>query len=118
MSNSRLNRDAVHERTVALPLVEYGETVDELTASAIMEELRQNGSALVEHILTQIDEITDEVNTEIGDVLPTVILRGIIARATRAGAAQAISDTGHSAQNVAKIKEILAVDIVQTDKTA
>src|SRR5688572_6712893 len=87
-------RDEVKKRTLALPLSGVGETIDEKTALAILDDLERNGSSIPEHIREQIAALTAELGGTIeGEVTPQ-ILRGIVARAAIAGAAQVVSDTG------------------------
>lgn len=99
------DRKTIHDRVVALPLAEYGDTIDEKTALAIYEDLRQNGSVIPRHLHDLIQSLTDEIADKTN--IPTLLLRGAIARAAIAGAAQAVSDTGQSIIDIEHFKELI-----------
>lgn len=103
------DRDTIRDRVIALPLTEHGEPVSEKTALAILEDLRQNGSAIPEHLSRQIAELTAELGREVD--IPNHILRGAIARAAIAGAAQAVSDTGQTLLDIKAFKELIQEEV-------
>ncbi len=102
------DRKTIHDRVVALPLAEHGNAIDEKTALAIYEDLRQNGSVIPGHIQDLIDGLTDEIAAKVNIPLP--LLRGTIARAAIAGAAQAVSDTGQSIIDIDHFRELIQLE--------
>ncbi len=103
-------RDEVKKRALALPLSGVGETIDEKTALAILDDLERNGSSIPEHLREQIAALTEELGGAIeGEVTPQ-ILRGIVARAAIAGAAQVVSDTGQTFLDIESVKQLLGIE--------
>lgn len=104
------SRETARKGALAVPLTGLGDTIDEKTALAILEDLERSGSSIPEHVREQITDLTSEIGAKIGETIPPQILRGIIARAAIAGAAQAVSDTGASIADIEALKEALGME--------
>ena len=109
MEHAHPDRQDIKRRSLALPVTSEGETVDEPTALAILEDLKRSGSHIPEHIDEQIEDLTEEMSEKVTGV-PTQVLQGIIARAAIAGAAQAVSDTGRAQLELQEFREQLGLE--------
>ncbi len=103
------NRETIREQAASIPLVHDGVAVTEKTALAILDDLERYGSAIPDHIREQIATLTNELKDKIGDDVPELVLRGIVARAAIAGAAQVISDAGQTFMVIEAFKEQLGL---------
>lgn len=109
MESAHPDRQDIKRRSLALPTSGVSETIDEPTALAILEDLKQNGSAIPDHLSEQIEDLTKEMTHRIREV-PRQILQGIIARAAITGAAQAVSDTGQAQLELQEFKAQLGIE--------
>ena len=116
MTTGYLGREAIRNRTEALPLAcgdEDTEIVsDRRSVSAFFEQLRQEGSSIPDHLIDLAHQLTAEEYERLGPDVPEVILRSIIARALQTGAAQALSETGSSALEARRLEELVSTDEV------
>lgn len=115
MEGARPDRDEIRRRSLALPLSGESETVDETTALAILEDLKRVGSPIPNHVIEQIEHLTEEISEHVVGI-PPKILQGIIARAAIAGAAQAVSDTGQAQLEIDDFRKLLGLEpeVIQT----
>ena len=98
------DRGTFREHIRALPLVEDGPdiTLNQQDVLAILADLEQSGSRLPENIRLQmhtvfaslVPELPRDPNDDSSFVLTSQQLRGVIARATLAGAARVSNDVG------------------------
>lgn len=104
------SREVLTERVLSQPAIESAsEVIDESSALAVLEDIRQNNKALYDHLQTQIEDLDSSMAQELGDSLPPLIRRGIIARAAIAGATQAVNDIGHSFRRADELKQLLGL---------
>lgn len=96
MEPSQPTREAITERTLALPHVDGDALIDEPEALAYWEDLRQNNPGLYSHLNDQIARLDKSIGVQIGDTINPRLRRGIIARVAIASAAQVVNDTGQS----------------------
>lgn len=104
------SRETARKGALAVPLAGLSDTIDEKTALAILDDLEKSGSSIPEHLKEQIADLTTEIGAKVGDTIPPPILRGIIARAAIAGAAQAVSDTGQTIVDLDALKVALGIE--------
>ncbi len=116
MTRPQLDREAIRDRGLAQPQVENGELVTEAAALAFFEDLKQNNHVLYDHIRGVINAVESSLTVTLAGEVSPKVLRGIVARAAIAGAAQIISDTGQSYLNIEIFKENLGIttDIIPT----
>lgn len=104
------SREVLTERVLSQPAIESAsEVIDETSALAVLEDIKQNNKALYDHLQIQIEDLDISMAQELGDSLSPLIRRGIIARAAIAGATQAVNDIGHSFIQADKLKESLGL---------
>jgi hypothetical protein len=101
MAETQPNRAELHRRAFALPLVEGEfEPIDNITANALLHDVKKSGSRLPDHLVEQANrffhENADGLQIVDGNnvVLPVNVLRNIVNRAMRKGAAVTIYDIG------------------------
>lgn len=112
-------RDRITDNVQALPLVE-AETnknlINEKTAQATLYDLSRLDSTIPERTRAQVEQVSDEVRTELEAVDDThyIIseqeLQGIVARAAIRGATQTVNDIGTVLQEIDIIRQIVGDD--------
>ena len=110
------SRATLNRRAAALPLVESGEVIDTKEINAVLLDVERLGSMLPEHLRDQAAAVllfaqAELEHSEDGSiyVMDEQILKGLIARAVRAGAAQTVSDLGQPLVEQHELEEILLI---------
>ena len=109
MSQPQPDREIIRERVEVQPLVSGAEIIDELGALAVYEDIRQTNPNLFKHLGDQISAVEASVDAEVGDRVPQHLLRGVIARAVIAAAAQTVSDIGQGLKDLHAFKQSLGI---------
>lgn len=109
-------REEIREAVKALPWFNIGTPLDSRDALALLrdanDKLPHLGEELREQTGRLIKEIEEELEMSPDDevIVDERILRGLVSRALRVGAAQALFDAGQTAQEVHDLRELMLVE--------
>src|SRR5438105_3630348 len=120
-------RQELQDQANALPFIEGDDesVLDEKRVLAFLLDIETSDSQLPEHIQLQIDGISVEVEGELEPAeaagyffISEDILRGVVSRSVKAGAAQAASDIGEELRQGEAIRRLVEGDPVELDGTS